>query len=106
MYWLTGVLGVAMALAPYFFGYTNNSAAFWTSVIVGIGVVAVSIVEAAAHDREAWEYWVAGLLGITALLAPFIFQFNGISEALWTSVIGGGLLAVFAGSRLFRIPQT
>lgn len=107
MYWLTGILGVALAIAPFVLGYTSQPAALWTSIIAGLGVVMVSVLEATAHDKENWEYWIAGILGIAALAAPFVLGFNTITTAMWTSVIAGGLIAVFAGTRLFtRLPKT
>ena len=35
MYWLTGVLGLILVVAPFIMGYTENLAALWTSIILG-----------------------------------------------------------------------
>lgn len=100
MYWLTGILGAVFAIAPWIFGYSSNITASWTSFIFGIAVVAVSIIEGMRSDREQWEYWTAGILGVLAILAPFILGFGSFVNAMWSSVILGILIVVFAGSRL------
>lgn len=101
MYWITGVLGLILASAPYIFGYSNDTAALWTSLIVGGATIAVSLLEAARADKEQWEYWTAGILGLIAVISPFMFGFGGNASAMWTSIVVGVLIAVFAGSRLF-----
>lgn len=100
MYWLTGITGFFMMAAPYLFNYSGNPIALWTSIIAGLIVIAASLGEAAEHDRASWEYWVAGFVGIFAVIAPFIFNF-GEATAIWTTVIAGGIIAIIAGSRLW-----
>jgi len=100
MYWVTGILGLAFALAPFVLGYSNNAAALWTSILIGAATIVVSWIEGAQADREQWEYWTAAVLGVIAVVAPFIFGFGAEVVATWTSVILGGLIALFAGSKL------
>ena len=100
MYWITGILGLAFALAPFLFGYSNNSAALWTSLLVGGATAVVSWFEGVQQGREAWEYWTAVTLGVIAIIAPFMFGFGGHMTAMWTSVITGILISFFAVSRL------
>lgn len=100
MYWLTGILGFALTIAPFVFGYSENTAALWTSVIIGITTLSVSWIEGAQEDREDWEYWTAAVLGLVAVIAPFVLGFGSHAVAMWTSVIVGALLAIIAGSKL------
>lgn len=101
MYWITGILGLILALAPFLFGYSGDSAALWTSVLVGGATIIVSLIEGARADKEQWEYWAAGILGLIAIIAPFIFGFGTNTSAMWTSLVIGALIVIFAGSRLF-----
>lgn len=101
MYWLTGILGIILAISPFLLSYSDNTAALWTSVIIGGATFIVSLVEASQADREQWEYWTAAILGIIAILSPFIFGFSTNTAALWSTIIIGALIAIFAGSRLF-----
>ena len=45
MYWVTGLLGLVLMAAPYFFRYENNPTALWASLLFGAGVVLVSFFE-------------------------------------------------------------
>lgn len=100
MYWLTGILGLALAVAPFILGYSNNVSALWTSLIVGGATMVLSLVEGIRADREQWEYWAVGVLGLVAIVAPFIFNFSAHATAMWTSVVMGILIVLFAGSKL------
>ena len=101
MYWITGILGLILAVAPFIFGYSADTGALWTSLIVGGATIIVSILEGAQADKERWEYWAAGILGLIAILSPFIFGFGTNTNAMWSSIVLGVLIAIFAGSRLF-----
>lgn len=100
MYWLTGILGVAMMAAPYVLRYSTNTTALWTSVILGVGVVAVSLFEGAVRGKERWEYWAAGAIGVLAIIAPFVLRFSTHATAMWTTVVAGVLIALAAGYKL------
>lgn len=100
MYWITGVLGLILAVAPFVFGYDVNTAALWTSLLVGGATVLVSVIEAAQNDKKNWEYWTVGILGLLTVTAPFMFGFSGLTNARWTSIVVGLLITLFAGTRL------
>ena len=100
MYWLTGLAGAILMAAPYIFGYSDNTSALWTSLLVGLVVVVASIWEGLEIRKNNWEYWVAGIVGIFAILAPFLLGFGSHQTATWTSMIMGGLIAVLAGAKL------
>ena len=102
MYWITGMLGIGLMVAPYFLGYTDNFAAYWTSLIAGFIVALASIWEGVETKKENWEYWVAVIVGIFAVIAPFAFGFTWLFEAMWTSIVLGVLIALFAGSKLWN----
>lgn len=103
MYWITGILGVFLMVAPFLFGYTDNTAAYWTSLASGVIVTIASIWEGVEARKANWEYWVAALVGIFAVVAPFVFGFSEQASAMWTSVIVGVLIALFAGSKLWAV---
>ncbi|MCL5114022.1 MAG: SPW repeat protein [Patescibacteria group bacterium] len=105
MYWITGILGLAFAAAPFVFGYSSNTIALYTSLVLGAAVVVVSAIEFFNGDKEDWEYWAAGIAGGIAALAPFVFGFSAHRQAMWTSVVAGILLIVFAGGRLITGEQ-
>ncbi|MCB0163962.1 MAG: SPW repeat protein [Anaerolineae bacterium] len=106
MYWLTGVLGLILVIAPFIVGYSENLAALWTSLILGLIVVAVSFYKALSKDTARWEYGVAAVMGLAAVFAPFIFGFSAMATAMWTVIILGAIIALLAGYQgFFARPQ-
>lgn len=101
MYWLTGLLGFVLIIAPFLFGYSFDVTAFWTSLAVGAVLIVMSLLEGIAEDRDRWEYWVVGLAGVVAVFAPFVLGFSAVSVALWTLVIVGIVTVIAAGTKLF-----
>lgn len=100
MYYLTGLLGLVAVVAPFLFGYSGNITALWTSLIVGAVLIGASVIEGFAGDKERWEYWVAGIVGLGAILAPFALGFSALAEAVWTMAVIGVLAIIAAGTRL------
>lgn len=101
MYYLTGFIGLLLLFAPFALGYTDHTAALWTSLIVGAGVLLVSTVEGVVTKPGKWEYWVAGIMGLIALLAPFIFGFSSITGAFWASILAGVVLMFVSGIEVY-----
>lgn len=102
MYWLTGIAGLFFMLAPYLFNYMDNPTALWTSLGAGLIVLGASLWEGFRADKEKWEYWVAAVVGIFAIAAPFVLNFGAAAtSAMWTTMIMGAIIAVLAGSKLW-----
>ena len=107
MIWFTAFLGLMLVLAPFIMGYTNNTIALWTSIVMGLIVLAVSLYKGIKHDKAQWEYMVIAIVGLLAVFAPFILGFSAINVAVWTLIILGGILAILAGFEgFFSKPQT
>ncbi len=102
MYWATGILGILLIIAPFVLGYSGNSGALWTGVILGAITLIVSLIKAFAHDVSQWEYWVTGLMGILAIIAPFVLGFTAVSVAMWASIILGVITLILSAVVLFQ----
>ncbi|MCZ7575034.1 MAG: SPW repeat protein [Ardenticatenaceae bacterium] len=94
MYWVTLILGLVLILAPFILGYNDNASAFWTSFILGAVMALVSGYKAAVRDFSNWEYAVAGLAGLLAIIAPFVLGFTAQTTAMWTIVVLGVLALI------------
>jgi uncharacterized MAPEG superfamily protein len=105
MFWLTLLLGLVLVLAPWVFGYADNTTALWTSVILGAVMAVVSGYKARAKDMANWEYWVAGIAGLLALIAPFVLDFGTERSAIWTDTMIGGITLVVSAYQVLLGPQ-
>jgi hypothetical protein len=105
MYWATGILGLAVAVAPFLFGYNTDSVAMWTSIILGLVVMAASIYEAMDAAKAKWEWWVVGIAGVLVVIAPFVFGLTLTTMALWTIIALGAILFIVAGYEVFFAQQ-
>jgi bacteriorhodopsin len=105
MYWVTGILGLALAVAPFLLGYSDHQMAMWTGIILGVVVLAASIFEALDESKAKWEWWVAGIAGLVAVIAPFVLSFSTMATALWTMIVLGIVVLVVAGYEVFLVQQ-
>lgn len=105
MYWFTALLGIAMAIAPFVQGYQDNPMAMWASIVLGVVVLAASLYEGIDTDHAKWEWWVAGIAGLLAVIAPFVFGFTTLTVALWTFLILGAAIVILAGYEIFFAEQ-
>ena len=100
--------GVCLVVAPWIVGYAYgaafSAAAVWTSVILGVIVLAVAAYRVYAKDRSPWEAWISAACGVLAIIAPFVFGYS--ERALWTSIILGAVIVVLAVIQLFATPRT
>lgn len=101
MYLIIGFLGLLSIIAPFVLNYNQDIVALWTSLIVGAVLIVTSVLEGFAADKDRWEYWVAGIAGVGAILAPFVLGFSGLAAALWTLIIVGAVTVLAAWTKLY-----
>jgi hypothetical protein len=92
---ITAVFGAFLFASPWLFGYSGEQTAVWSACATGLlmGMVAlVSFIEL----RE-WEGWANSVLGVWAVVAPWILGFAAVASAMWSHVgIGLAVVAVMA----------
>jgi hypothetical protein len=101
MYWFTGLLGVLMVIAPWVLRFNDNTTALLTSIALGTILFLLATVEAYQKGNVMWEYWVAGLVGLLAIVAPFVLGFSSLTIALWSMIVLGGLALIASGYAVF-----
>lgn len=93
------ILGIGLALSPWLFAYTGETTAAWNAWVVGAAIALVAIGALVAFAQ--WEEWVNLILGVWAILAPWLLGFSAITAALYTHMIVGLIVAVLAGFELW-----
>jgi hypothetical protein len=95
------VLGLCLALSPWFVDYSGQPAQ--NAVISGLVIAALSIAALAAFAQ--WEEWLNLLLGLWVLVSPWALGFQGTTAA--TVHIGVGILvAALAAIEMFLAQRT
>lgn len=93
------VVGVALALTPWIFGFATETAAAWNAWVVGAAIALVAIGALVAFAE--WEEWINLILGIWAIASPWALGFTAVSTALYAHVVAGLIVAVLAGLELW-----
>jgi hypothetical protein len=87
------VIGLWLIISPWALGYSQTTA-MWNDVIVGIALIVLAGIRAAAPDRRAGLSWVNVVIGLWLFLAPFILQYSswavvGAEAAIWNDMVMG-----------------
>lgn len=103
---LNVLLGAWLFLTPFF--VAMQTIPFWNAIIVGVLIAVLGAVNfaRAAGDRPASTGVATAnlLLGLWAVITPFVFVMGG--TALWTHIIVGVLVAVFAAVNIYQAQQS
>lgn len=114
--WLIGIVGVWLIISPWILDYgtggTGSALAvdgLVTSTIflnfVIVGAIVVILAGAALMARRQWEEWVEGALGLWLVASPWLLQFTGSRQAVWSAVASGLVIIVSAGWNLIAERQ-
>lgn len=103
--WLTLVLGIWLAVAPFWMaGYdSTQSAATTNSYLSGLLVTVFAI--AALITHRSWEEWVEFALGMWLVVSPFVIGFYRTEYgASWNQIVVGLLIVLGALWALYSHP--
>ena len=78
------ILGLFLALSPWFVDYSGSPAQ--NAVISGVVIAILSIAALAAFAQ--WEEWLNLLLGLWVLISPWALGFRGTPAATVHIVVG------------------
>ncbi|GAA5058686.1 hypothetical protein HNP84_005462 [Thermocatellispora tengchongensis] len=92
---LTLLSGVYLALSPWIVGFTERGALTVNNLIVGIAVALLALGFSSAFGRTYGIAWVAPLLGLWTIFAPWIIRGDQATTAtIWNNVIVGIIITV------------
>jgi hypothetical protein len=96
------IVGVALIAAPWIFQFSDVSAAAVVSIVLGIGLIAYSLLT--DYELGVWKVApmaVHNLIDVVAggflAASPWIFGFADESANVWVPHVVVGLAAVFLG---------
>ncbi len=92
---VNALMGLALAVSPWLLGYSGQSMAMSSAVVVGLALAAVSV--GAVVMPSAWEEWTEGALGLGLVAAPWVLGFTFHEAATFAHMaIGLVVLALAA----------
>jgi SPW repeat-containing protein len=95
------VLGAILLLSPWLFGFaagTESTNAYITGIV--IAVLAIAALAAFA----VWEEWLNLIVGLWALVSPWVLGFQG-TTAMRVHVVIGAAVAILAAIELWMMSQ-
>ena len=93
------VAGLGLLISPWLLGFTADTYAAWNGWIVGAAIALVAVTALCAFCEA--EEWVNLVLGIWAVVAPWVLGFSAVTAAMWAHVIAGIVVAVLAAGSIW-----
>lgn len=94
---LTFLAGIYLAISPWVVGFNGFTTLTGNDLIVGIALAVLALGFASAPGRTHGITWVAPLLGVWTIIAPWIVSGGVATTAtIWSNVVTG-VVAVLLG---------
>lgn len=98
--WANMVFGLLLAASPWLLQFTGLEAATLNAVIIGGLICALSALALTLLDR--WEAYISGLLGIWAMLSPWLIGFTAYDMAMLAHLGFGALVVAVAAIEIWQ----
>lgn len=98
--WANMIFGLLLAISPWLLQFTGLEAATLNAVIIGGLVFALSALALTLLDR--WEAYISGLLGIWAILSPWLIGFTAYDMAMLAHIGLGALVVAVAAIEVWQ----
>lgn len=105
MKWISGLavlLGLWLVITP--FAMESTATAMWNNVIVGAAIIILAGFNfyrmSNAQLGNIGVSALVALLGLWALIVPFVFEM-GSNDLLWSTAIAGLIIAILGGYNLY-----
>jgi hypothetical protein len=99
--WINLVLAVLLFVSPWVLGFSADRFAAGNAWISAIVIAALAI--GALSAFQEWEEWLNLIAGIWVVAAPWVLGFAAITDAMWTHVVLGVLVAAAAAWEIWEV---
>lgn len=92
--WLNAVIGLWFIVSPWALRVSDQAYVTWSSVIVGIVLVVVSVWAALTVDIggwKVWQNWVSLVCGLWFVIHPFLGHFE---EGSYYAIVSAAILSM------------
>lgn len=80
-------LGTWLVLSPWVIGFSGETTAMATAIIIGAGLVAASL--GMVFVPREWEEWTEALLGLALVVSPWAAGYSAIQSATTNAFLTG-----------------
>ncbi|GIN86687.1 hypothetical protein J6TS2_30730 [Heyndrickxia sporothermodurans] len=91
---LNALIGVWFIIAPWVIGFSDDSGALWSSVILGAIQAIVALWGYNNPGWNSWQSWITVITGVWFIVFPFIYSLS--NGEVWASVILGAITVIFS----------
>jgi SPW repeat len=95
------ILGAILFVSPWMFGFDAGTVST-NAYITGIAIAILAIAALAAF--AVWEEWLNLVVGLWALVSPWVLGFHG-TTAMTVHVVIGAAVAILAAIELWMMSQ-
>lgn len=95
--------GFWLMLSPFLLDFAWNSAALWNAVVIGVALIALSLLRFGAPGHFEQVRWAALILGAWMIASPFIAEYFDVNAALWNAILVGALV-IFGATSSAALP--
>lgn len=94
---LTFLTGLYLAVSPWVVGFNGMTTLMGNDLIVGIALALLALGFASAYGRMHGIAWVAPLIGVWTIVAPWVISGDvATTQTVWSNVVAGAV-AVLLG---------
>jgi SPW repeat len=106
--WANFILGVWLFFSPFALRFSETKSALYEHLILGFLIIAFALwraIEMSEKSALAGASWTVAVLGVLALIAPFVLGYSAIAAAAWNDVIIGVAVTALAVYNAFQEPH-
>jgi hypothetical protein len=93
------IAGLCLFLSPWVLDFTGTAHAAWNAWIIGAAIALVAL--GALVSFSEWEEWVDLVLGVWAVISPWVLSFASLGAATSAHVILGLIVAILAAVEIW-----
>jgi SPW repeat len=99
--WANLVLAALLFISPWVLAFTADQYASWNAWISAVVIAALAI--GALSFFQEWEEWLNLIAGLWVAVSPWILGFAATTNAMWTHVVLGLLVAAAAAWEIWDV---
>jgi hypothetical protein len=98
--WSTLILGLWLMISPFVLVLINQRVLYvlWEDLLLGFGIATFSFLRLLSRRKGQviFSDWLVAILGLLALVNPFLYAYANAGVARWNNIVIGGVIFLLA----------